>query len=185
MKNIFLLVVLALVCGLSACKKGEMGDIGPQGTAGAKGAQGLKGDQGSLNSVGMLSSDWLVVKGTDWTSSGVPNTFGANFTWGALTADIITKGDIHMYFRSTTQTDLVYPLPYVFPNTGVRYFWLAAVVNNKPTIGIYRQNVASANPGVDLAVRVVAVPPGTSSGRLAHVDWNNYKEVKEALNLKD
>jgi hypothetical protein len=74
-KYLILSSILCLMLSVIACKKGERGDIGPQGAVGAKGVTGTIGDKGITDSKGMVSSNWIDVKGTDWRPSGSLNTY--------------------------------------------------------------------------------------------------------------
>lgn len=171
---------------LISCQKGAQGDVGPQGAAGAKGAAGVKGDVGSANANGMFASDWVEVKGTDWTATSSPNTFFRTLTWVPLTADIINKGVVYTYYKGTTEPNTVRALPFSNPSSGWKLYSIVGVSSNQPVIQFFQQvnpPLSTFNAATSYSFRIVVV--AASSGRLAAIDWNNYQEVKAALNLVD
>ncbi len=176
-----------MLLGLIACSKGENGDIGPAGSAGAKGAKGSTGDLGIMDAKGMVSSNWVEIKGSDWRASATLNTYFVSFTSTALTADIISKGMLYTYLKTDGATNSSWALPYFSASTGLRFFSLVAMVNNEPIIQYY-QTVAPPTSTFsttnNVSFRFVVVP-ASAGARMSNVDWTNYEEVKKALNWKD
>ena len=183
-KQLILSSVLFLILSVTACKKGEQGDIGPAGIAGANGAKGATGDKGIADSKGMLSSDWVTIKGTDWRAATAVNTYFASYTSSLLTADIINKGMLYVFMKSEGEgfTDA---LPFANASTGRRFFVLVAMSNGNPVIQFYQSVTppsSTFSTTANYSFRFVIVPAGA---RRSSVDWTNYSEVKKHLNLND
>lgn len=184
-KQLILSSIFFMMLSVIACKKGEQGDIGPAGVAGAKGAKGTTGDKGAADSKGMISSDWIAVKGTDWRISTVANTYFVSYTAPGLTVDIVNKGMIYVYMKQETNARMVDGLPYVNITTGLRFYSLIGLSNGVPTIQFYQSVTppsSTFSTTTNVSFRYVVVPAGA---RIANIDWTNYDEVKKALNWKD
>ncbi len=185
-KQLILSSIFFLMLSVIACKKGEQGDIGPAGVAGAKGAKGTTGDNGIADSKGMISSDWIAVKGTDWRlSTAIPNLYFITFTAPGLTTDIVNKGMIYVYMKQEANARIVEGLPYANITTGRRFYSLIGLSNGAPAIQFYQSvtpPLSTFSTSTNVSFRYVAVPAGA---RTSNIDWTNYDEVKKALNWKD
>jgi hypothetical protein len=184
-KHLILSSIFFLMLSVIACKKGEQGDIGPAGVAGTKGAKGTTGDQGVADSKGMISSDWIAVKGTDWRlSTAIANLYFVTFTAPGLTTDIVNRGMIYVYMK-TEGFEGTYALPRANASTGRRFYAIVGLSNNAPAIQFYQTVTppsSTFSTSTNVSFRYVAVPAGA---RMSNVDWTNYDEVKKALNWKD
>ena len=183
-KQLILSSILFLMLSVIACKKGEQGDIGPAGIAGTKGTKGTTGDKGIADAKGMISSDWVTIKGTDWRASSATNTYFASYTSPILTADIINKGMLYVFMK-TEGIEGIDALPFANASTGRRFTALVALSNGSPIIQ-YNQSFtppqSTFSTTAIYSFRFVVVPAGA---RTSNIDWTNYSEVKKALNWKD
>lgn len=184
-KQLILSSIFFLMLSVIACKKGEQGDIGPAGVAGAKGAKGTTGDKGVADAKGMISSDWIAVKGTDWRlSTTISNLYFVTFTAPSLTADIVNRGMIYIFIK-TEGIEGTDALPLANASTGRRFYAIVGLSNNAPAIQFYQTvtpPLSTFSTTTNVSFRYVAVPAGA---RMANIDWTNYDEVKKALNWKD
>ncbi|WP_394990935.1 hypothetical protein [Emticicia sp.] len=185
-KQMILSSIFFLMLTLIACKKGEQGEIGPAGSAGTKGAKGITGDKGIADAKGMVSSNWIDVKGIDWRAATNANSYFVAYTSPGLTADIISKGVLYVFMRTEADINTVSALPFVSASTGRRYYTLVGLSNNIPSIQFY-QNVtppsSTFSTSTNVSFRFVVVP--ASGARMASIDWTNYEEVKKELNWVD
>lgn len=162
-KFIGITAMMALFIALYACK-GPAGDVGPAGATGATGAAGAAGTSG------VIYSDWT-------TPTFSSTTFSATITAPKLTQEIMDKGSVHVYIKGTS---LVFPLPYTdIDSLGRVPFHLDFA------IGVGRIVLFTTAPISGIPFRYVLIPGGTSSGRKAAIDFNNYEAVKKEFDLKD
>lgn len=173
MKKTFLKTGLVLVIALLAmsCSK--------DGADGATGATGANGINGNAN---VLASTPFTTASTNWTSAGSGVYWTANLTGAtAITQNIVDKG-IVLVFRMYTENGLTQwsPLPDTNANQNLSFIYGVG------TISFFMQStntIAIPNPGA-ITLRYVVV---SSSNRLANrnTNWNDYQQVKKALNLVD
>ncbi len=186
-KQLILCSIYFMMLSLIACSKGENGDIGPAGSVGAKGAKGPTGDLGIVDAKGMISSSWLAVKGSDWRASSSANSYFVSFVLPNITADIINKGMLYVYWKPETTTNAGWALPYFSASTGLRFYSLVVMSNNEAIIQFYQtvtppsSTFSTAN---NVSFRFVFVP-ASAGARMSNVDWTNYEEAKKVLNWKD
>jgi hypothetical protein len=185
-KQLILSSVIFMMLSIIACKKGEQGDIGPAGVAGANGAKGATGDTGIADAKGMISSDWIAIRGTDWRANTTANSYFASATSSKLTADVISKGMLYAYMKTDNDPSVIVSLPYAEASSGYRIYALAGVSNGIPAVQ-FNQFVPTLFGGgsgfvIQASFRYVLVPAGA---RTSNIDWTNYEEVKKTLNWKD
>ncbi|AEW00810.1 hypothetical protein A4D02_12700 [Niastella koreensis] len=140
-----------------------------------KGDTGPKGDTGVANAV---YSAWKTVTfGGAVLQTG--DTVGvATITAPEITNDVLNKGTVHVYanFGTTAAPDIV-PIPYLDVISSI---W----VNVDYELGkIHLVSNIDASAPYRYIVLTGSVP--ASGGRQATINWNDYAEVKKALNLKD
>jgi len=186
------LVVITFI--FTQCQKGDTGPAGPAGPAGAAGAAGPagatgpKGDTGTAN---VIYSPWLDVTyapDTVHVGSVVDTVWWlANITAPKLTQTILDRGEIKVYMNWGTQAN-----PDVAPLPLIDVFFYGLTINPEfllQRIDLYSNFNAStqAPPGGQkfLQYRYILIPGSVPSGRIRHVDWNNYNEVKAFLGLTD
>jgi hypothetical protein len=140
-----------------------------------KGDTGPKGDTGVANAV---YSAWKTVTfGGAVLQTG--DTVGvATITAPEITNDVLNKGTVHVYanFGTAAAPDIV-PIPYSDLLISGIY------VNVDMELG--KINLIS-NIDASAPYRYIVITGSVAAGgRQATIDWNNYAEVKKALNLKD
>jgi hypothetical protein len=137
-----------------------------------KGDTGPKGDTGVAN---VVYSAWKnVTFGGAVLQNG--DTVGvATITAPEITKDILDKGSIHVYANFNTAAD---PDIVAIPFLDISGFYISADF----TVG--KINLVSSDDA-SAPYRYVVVRGSIPAGRQATINWNNYAEVKQALNLKD
>lgn len=179
--------MLALVILFTACTKdgpeGPAGPAGPQGPAGPAGANGPMGEPGTAN---VIYSDWLNV--TYEPASEDSSVWIADVAAPKLDSLILNKGEMKVYLNAGTLSDpLVIPLPTLdILITGI-------IINPYYSVGSILLSAAEdASSFTDAGsgemawqYRYVLIPGGTAAKKYKLVDWNDYKQVKAFLNLKD
>ncbi len=187
--------VLALTFIIASCTKegpagatGPAGPAGPQGAAGSAGAAGAPGAPGAPGTVGtanVIYSDWL-----DVTFEGADSTgWSAQIDATQLVDSILNKGDVKVYFNAgsdSTDSQVVMTLPIYEP------FLLGAIINpyfTTQSITLLSTTDVSSftdNGNHYFQFRYILIPGGVKVGRgVKTINWNDYKEVKAYLNLKD
>lgn len=145
--------------------KGATGAEGPKGDKGATGAQGPKGDPGTAN---VIYSQWLGIN------------FSQAVFWHAeimttkITQDIVDKGMVLVYFRSTVPNAPVYKLNYNLGNT----FLIQSIAPGQIIL-----NASQDYSDPDYRFRYVIIPGSVLS---PHLKFNpdNYREVISTLNIQ-
>ena len=203
MKKLRLLFPVLLIClfGMNACKKG---DPGPAGANGNNGAQGPKGDTGSPGPGGPQGATGNTgatgptgpqgpsgsngadgANGTDGTMSvksyllinkSVTLTGFTNFAIPAITQDIVDKGVVLAYFRTTGSTGAYYALPY---SEAGRTITLS-------DFGVGYVNIKANFSQTGLDFKIVVMPGGSvTTLQLAHpnINFKNYSEVATVLHI--
>jgi hypothetical protein len=185
-------MLLAMVLFNSCNKEGPAGATGPAGPAGPSGAAGAAGPAGPAGTANVIYSAWLdVAYAADTIHNGaVIDTVGfvAEVTAPKITADILSKGEVKVYFNLSSATNpTVVPLPFfdIYTNFSINpYFYLTTA--GVGTIQLY----ATANLGTVTSqgvkyrqYRYVIIPGGVPARSM--VDWNNYNQVKEYLHIED
>ncbi|SEL71511.1 hypothetical protein SAMN04488505_102924 [Chitinophaga rupis] len=192
------LMLLAVSLLYVACTKegpaGPQGEQGPPGANGANGGagpagpQGEKGDTGTAN---VIYSDWLdvVFEADTFRNAGVLDTAGffSGIDAPKLDQTILTTGEMKVYVNLGTAADPnVVPLPYydVYFNANINVNFVTG------GIGLY----SNFDPGTGIdsdsgekirQYRYILIPGGANARKAKNINWNNYKEVKAYLKLKD
>jgi hypothetical protein len=184
----YLAFVLFAAIFIVACKKGDTGPAGPAGPAGAAGAAGAQGPKGDTGTANVIYSAWTDVTYTpitdDTTNPGTIDTlaWGAVISAPKLTADILSKGEIKVYFNfgSTASPDVI-PLPFIdFISTGWNIQVDLAVGNIYLTAN---QNFSTqTNNGVKAGQYRYILIPGSVP---ASVNAKDYNSVKNYFKMPD
>ena len=188
------IVCVALTVTIVSCsKEGQTGPAGPAGPAGPQGAAGPAGQPGAPGTANVIYSGWLDVTYTpikDTQTNGKIDTVAwvASIPAPKLDADILSKGEIKVYFNANTAAD-----PAVFPLPITDMFAFTGVLNinayyTKNAINLYGTDNASTitYQGTKYyQYRYVLIPGGTSARMAKSINWNDYKEVQKYLGLKD
>ena len=189
----FLVSLVAIALVFTQCQKGDTGPAGPAGPAGAAGAAGPagapgpKGDTGTAN---VIYSPWLDVTyaaDTIHIGSTIDTLWWlANITAAKLTQTVLDRGEIKVYMNWGTQA-----APDVAPLPLLDVFFTGLVINPEfllQRIDLYSNfNASTQTQGGQkfLQYRYILIPGSVPSGRIRHIDWNNYNEVKAFLGLTD
>jgi hypothetical protein len=166
-----LLVVVSLV--FANCKKGDVGPEGPEGP------------EGPVGSANVIYSGWLDVKFTAVTDPNLPaGTFKGTIAAPKLTPALLSSGDMKVYFNfgSAASPDVV-PLPLADP-----FYQIFFTVDFFPqSIEILASDDASTITQSNVKYqqyRYILIPGGVQARR-AHINWNDYNEVKKTLGIPD
>lgn len=192
------ILLLAITLIIASCTKegpaGSTGPAGPQGSPGGSGAAGATGTTGAAGTAGtanVIYSDWLNV-----TYQGADSTgWFAEIAAPKLVDSILNRGAIKVYFNAgsdSTNGQVVMTLPVYEP------FLLGVIINpyftNQKITLISSGNVSSFTRRAyrHFQYRYVLIPGGIKAGRgintvntINTINWNDYKQVKEYLGLKD
>lgn len=139
--------------------------------------EGPPGKDGNAN----VKSSTITFSNWSWNSSGYYDY--ANFTWGAITSDIVNTGGVFVYESNGSGGWL--PLPRtVFLSNNYAQSQRFSYYQGGFTVIVQDSDLTPpANPGT-WTIKVLAV---ASSVRRANpdLDWNNYEQVKVALGIKE
>ncbi len=181
-------MLVAMVLFNSCAKTGPAGTTGATGATGAAGPAGPAGPAGVPGAPGtanVIYSEWLDVtyKPDTIHTGSVIDTLGyySDLTATKLTADILSKGEIKVYWnQGSTASPGVVPIPYFDGNFLINpYFFVQRI-----------QLYANANLGTRTSnnakifqYRYILIPGGAPARSM--IDWSKYSEVQKYLNLKD
>lgn len=142
---------------------------------GAKGDTGATGANGNAN---VFGSTTFTTTAANWTASngGVVWSTTLNGATG-ITQEIVDKGIVSVFLLSGSDWT---PLPFTILNQNMTYGFSVGKID---LIAQGTDFTAIPNPS-DVTIRYVAI---SASNKMAHpkTNWNNYDEVKKALNLED
>lgn len=185
----FAALILFTTLFVTACKKGDEGPQGETGLAGPVGGKGDKGDKGDAGTANVFYSGWVDVAFDPAVSSSTGDTVAWEATITAAKIDnaMLTSGFIKVYVNAGTPTQ-----PVVFPLPVTDLFSLTGLLNlnmyfTPGKIELYATDNASTytnTSGVKQWQYRYVVAPGGAGARSA-INWNNYQQVKEYLNLPD
>lgn len=186
MKTIFKTALFfSLLTFVLACK-GPQGEVGPQGPQGTQGVQGAKGETGSVN---ITTSPWISVKDTDWKSyNGDLSYYDISFKESALTQNVLDKGLIMCYFRFNNDKKIIYPMPTYWLSSKATFSFYPTLAETEPRMVFETEfdEPTDLKGASTLDFRYLIIPEATlKSGRTKDINWQNYDEVKAALNLVD
>ena len=142
---------------------------------GATGATGQAGADGNANVIG---TNTVTTTSSNWTSYNSGALWVTTLNVSAITQSILNKGIVCVFKSDSTGSWTA--LPFTLGSQSWFYSFGVGFVNINTT----NTNITSfANPASQ-TFRVVII---SASNRIANpnVNWNNYKEVKNALKLKD
>ena len=186
-------LLLAITLIFASCQKGDTGPAGPAGPAGTPGAPGATGSQGPKGDTGtanVIYSEWLDVAFTaDTVKTGnIIDTLGffAEIPAPKLNNDILSQGEMKVYVNAGTSAEPnVFPLPYF----DVYTFLSINVSFSLELISLYADadfSTFTQNEQKFLQYRYILIPGGVTAAPVTNtIDWNDYKQVKRFLGLKD
>jgi len=163
-------VLLTAIMTISCSKDGATGP------AGATGAAGTNGINGNANVVG---STTVSVPPSNWTNNSNSTSWSTTLTWQAITQAIVDKGSVSVFFQLGTEW---VALPYSNPQN--HYF-----TNYGFALGMVEINISTetgytlTSPGSNI-FRVVAISASNKAAN-PNTNWNDYNQVKKALNIVD
>lgn len=201
MKKIFssiALCMLVMVLFVSCSKEGPAGATGPAGPAGAAGAAGPAGPAGVPGAAGtanVIYSAWLDVSYaidtiiTTVTPQGTfrDTSYYALIPAPKLTADLLNRGDVKIYWNQNTATNpVVVPLPFFNGGVIINPFFF---INQAGAGTIELDANANFSTGTltgnikYFQYRYILIPGGTTARNM--IDWNDYNAVKAYLKIPD
>ena len=192
---------------------GVGGPAGTNGTAGATGPAGATGTQGPTGNANVVYTDWATPEwGSFVNESDRITLIQKSNTNALLTKDVIDKAAIYFYVKVMVLTNdgkiverirpsygvYEYNVPgraanastgqgfiYVDPEINVNFLRIDGILFKERVPELTGKTLAYyADLAKDAKYRMVIVN-GSTKGRLAAVDMNDYAAVKKAFNLKD
>lgn len=174
---------------------GPAGPQGPAGPAGGAGANGAAGPAGATGTANVIYSDWLGLGygGPINPANYADTPYVAVITVPKLVDSILSKGEIRVYMNWGTRANAdVVPLPLYDPIYFPAPLVALAInpdfyLNEIDLSSNYNMSSARTTAGDTVRqYRYILIPGGVKSGRYNNaVDWNDYKQVKAYLGLKD
>ncbi len=186
-------LLLCGICLFGACgKDGDAGPKGDTGAAGPAGPAGPKGDAGE-DGAGIIYSEWLdvtyeaITEETDENGNGKLDTvfFAAGIDAPKLTDEILSTGDVKVFINTYSEAEKdIAALPYTNPFSGASItpsfsLELITLIANGPFSTVTQDGVKYQQ------YRYILIPGGAEARKAAGIDWNDYKQVKAYLHLKD
>lgn len=181
-------MLVAMVLFNSCAKTGPAGTTGATGATGAAGPAGPAGPAGVPGAPGtanVIYSEWLDVAyaiDTIITFNNVKDTsYYSIITAAKLTADILNKGEIKVYWNlNTAANPYIVPIPYNDGfNTILPYFSVGNI-----ELDASRNFGSGTISGVKVRqYRYILVPGGVPARSM--INWKDYNDVKKQLNLPD
>ena len=164
-KSTAIIGMFALVCGLlfTNCKK-----EGPQGPAGKDGTNG----NANVVSSSITSSSW-VYSSPSWS---------INFTYGAITQDIIDRGAVLVYMKVGSAYNQI-PITFYPANNYSRTYDISTYVGGVTIYCTDSDLTQPTNPGT-LTFKVVVIA-ASQLIKNPNVDLKNYTAVKQAFNISN
>ena len=176
MKKTFFKTGLVLVIAILAISCSKDGATGATGSTGANGTNGINGN------ANVLGSTPFSTVSTNWTSLNSGTLWTANLTGAtSITQNVVDKGIVSVFRKYTANGVTEWsPLPDTNANVNISFNYGLGYIT------FYTQSTnfaAIPNPGA-ITFRYVVITP---SNKMANptTNWNDYKQVKKALNLVD
>jgi hypothetical protein len=185
-----LLLAITLIIFASCSKTGPAGATGPAGPQGPAGGNGPTGSTGATGTANVIYSNWLNVKFTGTDTTG----WFAQITATQLVDSIINKGDVKVYLNvgsDSADNQLIFPLPItdiLITGAIINPFYQAQAINIVSTADVSSDSLRGYHY---FQYRYVLIPGGINTGgriaggRNTTINWNDYKQVKQYLGLKD
>lgn len=163
MKSI--LTTCFLICAIFFQSCIVEGEQGPQGPAGEDGNANVQSSSLTTSNWTYLSPDWYI-----------------NFTYSAITQDILDNGAVLVYVKSGSN---YFQLPYTFyPNSSYsRSYTFKHYLGGLTVVVTDSDWLQSPNPGL-LTFKVVVIA-SSAIAKHPNVNLKNYDEVKKTFELKD
>jgi hypothetical protein len=197
-------LLIAIASIITSCSKegpagatGPAGPTGAQGPAGPAGAPGAPGAPGTVGTANVIYSEWadVVYEPANADSS----LWVAEIAAPRLVDSILNRGEIKVYLNAgsdSTGDQFVVTLPIYDPiiiGALITPYYSPATITLVATgdVGSFAQNGNKY-----FQYRYILIPGGTAAGRgtnngtgigngIKSVNWNDYKQAKAFLGLKD
>ena len=164
---------------------GPAGPAGPSGPAGSNGTNGVNGAPGTAN---VLYSDWIdtVSYQPFYTDS---SAWIAQIIAPGLVDSILNKGDIKLYLNAGSDSlndEFILSIPITDLNiTGIMinpYFFFQSIQMSAN----FDASSFTSGGFHHFRYRYILIPGGVKTGRgVKTINWDDYKQVKAYLKLKD
>lgn len=153
--------------------KGEQGVQGNQGEKGEKGDKGEKGNDGNANVVGTNS---IAINSSNWTYNSTAKTYTVGIAVNGITQDVVNKGLVQVF---RVYSDGNVPLPEIMQGHATSFLYTTGSVK------LSWNKVDGTTPVAPIngVYRIVIISPSNLAEN-PNVNWKNYEEVKNALNLE-
>lgn len=172
MKKTIFKAGLFLVVALFAMSCSKDGAVGP---AGANGINGTNGTNGNANVIG---TNTFSVPPSSWTSSGGNSIWSTTLVVPQITQAVVDRGTVSVFYQSGS-------IWMALPNSNPQNHYFSNFGFIVGGVGVYMvaEQGYTITPGTTI-FRVVVISPSNKMEN-PNTDWNNYNEVKSALNLPD
>lgn len=186
----YALVLSVVVFFMSCSKDGSQGPAGPAGSNGTQGPQGSKGEPGEPGSANVIYSGWLDVhfQGAQTVTNpdGTVDTvvYAAAIPAAKLDSAVLTNALVNVYINlGTASQQSIVLLPYTDEfGTLIRYVAASKSIN---LISNGNPSTQTTTAGKRYQYRYVIVPGGVAARTSSSLDWRNYNQVRQTLNLQD
>lgn len=190
MKKRSMSIMLGLAMGLflfSSCSKD--GPAGPQGDPGPAGPAGPQGPTGPAGTANVIYSGWFDVAYSPVTNDAGDTVYYYQATKSVpqLTKAMLDNGDIKTYINMGSVAEpIVVALPVVdfvgfLDALSITPYYMENKITFIATGDV--STYTNTTIGKTYQHRYILIPGGTVA--TASINWNNYEEVKGALQLKD
>lgn len=203
-----LLTILSVICLvttliITSCSKegsagapGATGPAGPSGPAGSAGAPGATGATGAIGTANVIYSDWIDTVKYQSLNPANPDSSAwiAQIDAPRLVDSIINQGDIKVYLNlgsDSLNDQLVVSLPindpYLIGDAINPYYQSLAIT----LIASFDESSFTLRGFHHFQYRYILIPGGiktprgTNGSANSGINWDDYKQVKAYLKLKD
>ncbi len=169
MKQLLSLLLLVSITAFMSCK-GDQGDQGPAGTNGLDGNANVK-------------SVTIPITSANWVSISADQNL-AELSVPLITQAIADNGMVMVYFKTTylgLDGNTWTALPFSLARSGYTEAFSFAVQTGK----VFITETASDNLPVEPAGTIRVIVATADGMATAPVDWSNYQDVKDYLQLAD
>lgn len=182
MKNLFLLLLSAAILTLAGCAKdGDTGPAGPAGKDGTNGTNGTDGQNGNAN-VQVVN---YTIQSWEWTVYGTAGQAGHSIYHehqiSQINQDIIDNGLVMQYLKLTTE---IATLPYTFNQNGYLALYNTYYGNGYAAVDVSTSTLQTFQFNQAINIKCVIVD-GTLRAMNPDLDWSDYDQVRQRLQLQD
>ena len=175
MKKTFFKTGLVLVIALFAMSCSKDGSDGATGANGLNGSNGTNGTNGNANVIG---TNTFSAPPSSWTASSGNTVWSTTLIVPQITQAIVDRGTVSVFYQSGT---IWMALPTSNPQN--HYFSNFGFVLGQVGVFLVAESGYTITPGTSI-FRVVVISPSNKMAN-PNTNWNDYQQVKQALNLVD